>query len=155
ESNQDVGFFVRNLENVQGDERDVMIFSATFGRNPQNKFIRNFGPVGQVGGERRLNVAVTRAKEQIIIVGSMPIDGIGAALGNALGPRAHLPPSAYLQLSLASAQAISDSDGIGAAAIPQRLPKQPLGDPPDPPLPESPFEQEVLETLESWGLAVD
>jgi primosomal replication protein N'' len=155
ESNQDIGFFVRNLENVQGDERDVMIFSTTFGRNPQNKFIRNFGPVGQVGGERRLNVAVTRAKDQIIIVGSMPIGEISTALSSVLGPQAQLTPSGYLQLYLAYAQAITDGDRDRAAAILQGLPKQPPR--PDPVLGqvESPFEQEVLETLQSWGLEVD
>ncbi len=64
ESNQDVGFFVKNLENVQGDERDVMLFSTTFGKDGQGRFFRRFGPVGIAGGHRRLNVAVTRAKSR-------------------------------------------------------------------------------------------
>ncbi|HEX5269516.1 MAG TPA: C-terminal helicase domain-containing protein [Gemmataceae bacterium] len=62
QGNQDVGFFVKNLENVQGDERDVMIFSTTFGPDAEGRFYRRFGPVGAEGGERRLNVAITRAK---------------------------------------------------------------------------------------------
>jgi primosomal replication protein N'' len=68
-----MGFFVKNVENVQGDERDVIIFSSTFGRNAQGAFRRAFGVLGQVGGERRLNVAVTRASETVVLVTSMPI----------------------------------------------------------------------------------
>jgi len=56
EHEQDVGFFVKNLESVQGDERDVMIFSTTFGRDPQGQFRAFLGPINQQGGERRLNV---------------------------------------------------------------------------------------------------
>ncbi len=66
------GLFVKNLENVQGDERDHMIISTTFGPDPNGKFRRNFGPVGRVGGGRRLNVLVTRAREMIHLVTSIP-----------------------------------------------------------------------------------
>ena len=58
---EDVGFFVKNLENVQGDERDWIVFSTTFGRDEEGVFRRSFGALNQQGGERRLNVAVTRA----------------------------------------------------------------------------------------------
>src|SRR3546814_17027264 len=68
-----MGFFVKNVENVQGDERDVIVFSSTFGRNAQGTFRRFFGVLGQNGGERRLNVAVTRARQKVILVTSMPI----------------------------------------------------------------------------------
>ena len=66
------GLFVKNLENVQGDERDHMIISTTFGPDPNGKFRRNFGPVGRVGGGRRLNVLVTRAREMIHLITSIP-----------------------------------------------------------------------------------
>ena len=56
------GLFVKNLENVQGDERDVMIICTTFGPDPAGKFRRNFGALAQAGGERRLNVLITRAR---------------------------------------------------------------------------------------------
>ena len=59
EGGEDMGFFVKNVENVQGDERDVIVFSTTFGRNEHGVFRKNFGALGQAGGERRLNVAVT------------------------------------------------------------------------------------------------
>ena len=66
------GLFVKNLENVQGDERDHIIISTTFGPDPQGKFRRNFGPVGKSGGGRRLNVLVTRARERIHVITSIP-----------------------------------------------------------------------------------
>jgi hypothetical protein len=64
-------FFVKNLENVQGDERDVILFSVGYAKDPSGKFAMNFGPLNQEGGERRLNVAITRAKEQIIVFSSV------------------------------------------------------------------------------------
>lgn len=64
-------FFVRNLENVQGDEADVIIFSITFGPDENRKVSMNFGPLNRDGGERRLNVAVTRAREQMVVFSSM------------------------------------------------------------------------------------
>ena len=64
-------FFVRNLENVQGDEADVIIFSITFGPDENRRISMNFGPLNRDGGERRLNVAVTRAREQMVVFSSM------------------------------------------------------------------------------------
>jgi hypothetical protein len=66
------GLFVRNLENVQGDERDHIIISTTFGLDEQGKFRRNFGALSRLGGERRLNVLVTRAREMIHVLTSIP-----------------------------------------------------------------------------------
>ena len=57
--------FVKNLENVQGDERDVILFSIGYGPDKDGKITMNFGPLNVMGGERRLNVAVTRAKEAV------------------------------------------------------------------------------------------
>ncbi|PHM54408.1 protein kinase domain-containing protein [Xenorhabdus sp. KK7.4] len=76
EQGEDMALFVKNVENVQGDERDVILFSTTFGRNKQGTFRRNFGVLGQTGGERRLNVAITRARKQVVIFSSMPLDEI-------------------------------------------------------------------------------
>ena len=61
------GLFVRNLENVQGEERDTILFSATFAANAQGDLPLNFGVLNHAGGERRLNVAITRARKQIIV----------------------------------------------------------------------------------------
>jgi superfamily I DNA and/or RNA helicase/very-short-patch-repair endonuclease len=70
------GFFVKNLENVQGDERDVMIFSVGYGRDYKDRLTMNFGPLNKPGGERRLNVAVTRAREKIVLVASIRANDI-------------------------------------------------------------------------------
>ncbi len=66
------GLFVKNLENVQGDERDHIIISTTYGPNSSGKFYQQFGPLGRAGGGRRLNVLVTRARKQVHIVTSIP-----------------------------------------------------------------------------------
>lgn len=63
-------FFVKNLESVQGDERDIMIFSIGYGHDKTGKLTLNFGPINQVSGYRRLNVAVTRAREKNWLVSS-------------------------------------------------------------------------------------
>jgi len=63
--------FVKNIENVQGDERDIIIFSTGYGPTPHGKIILQFGPLNNEGGENRLNVAVTRAREKIHIISSL------------------------------------------------------------------------------------
>ncbi len=90
------GFFVKNVENVQGDERDWMIFSTTFGKNPRGDFKRFFGVLGQTGGERRLNVAITRSKTRMLIFSSMPLDRISNIHKNASPPQT---PRDHLQLT--------------------------------------------------------
>lgn len=65
------GFFVKNLENVQGDERDIIIFSIGYGPDENGKFTEQMGPLGKSGGERRLNVAITRARRRIEVVASI------------------------------------------------------------------------------------
>lgn len=68
-------FFIKNLENVQGDERDTIIFSIGYAKDANGKMSMIFGPLSKSGGERRLNVAITRAKFNIKLVGSiMPTD---------------------------------------------------------------------------------
>lgn len=70
-SDSDEPFFVKNLETVQGDERDTIIFSVAYGKDTEGRFIHNFGPINREGGERRLNVAVTRAKINVKLVASI------------------------------------------------------------------------------------
>lgn len=98
---EDMSFFVKNVENVQGDERDVILFSTTFGRNAQGTFRCNFGVLGQAGGERRLNVAITRARQQVVIMSSMPIEEISDLLTTYRKPEI---PRDYLQGYLAYAK---------------------------------------------------
>jgi very-short-patch-repair endonuclease len=64
-------FFLKALENVQGDERDVILLSIGYARDSHGKLSLNFGPLNKKGGERRLNVAVTRAKNKITLVSSI------------------------------------------------------------------------------------
>lgn len=63
--------FVKNLENVQGDERDVILFSICYGPDRLGRISLNFGPLNQAGGWRRLNVAVSRAREEMVVFSSM------------------------------------------------------------------------------------
>ncbi|AIQ11946.1 AAA domain-containing protein [Paenibacillus durus] len=63
-----VGLFVKNIDNVQGDERDIIFFSVAYAKNEEGRMVSNFGPLSQGAGENRLNVAVTRAKKKIHIV---------------------------------------------------------------------------------------
>lgn len=103
---EDIGFFVKNLENVQGDERDVMIFSTTFGKRANGKFARFFGPLSQTGGQRRLNVAVTRARDRIDIFTSIPTDQVSDVLTRPLeSVSAGVKPRDVFQLYLAYAEA--------------------------------------------------
>ncbi len=66
------GLFIKNLENIQGEERDIIILSTTFGKDKENRFIQNFGPINQAKGYRLLNVLVTRAKKKIHVCTSIP-----------------------------------------------------------------------------------
>lgn len=76
---------VKNLENVQGDERDVMMFSITFGYDAAGKFPVDFGAVNRDGGERRLNVAVTRARQELLVFCSFLPEQLRAERSNARG----------------------------------------------------------------------
>ncbi len=59
--------FIKNLENVQGDERDVILFSVGYGSDQNGKVLMNFGPLNRDGGWRRLNVAISRARKAMIV----------------------------------------------------------------------------------------
>ena len=65
--NKEERFFVKNLETIQGDERDVILISVGYGYDTEGKMSLNFGPLNQDGGERRLNVLVTRAREKCVV----------------------------------------------------------------------------------------
>ena len=68
------GLFVKNLENIQGDERDIIIISTTFGKREDGRFLQSFGPINQAKGYKLLNVIVTRAKQKVYVVTSIPSD---------------------------------------------------------------------------------
>jgi hypothetical protein len=77
--------FVKNLENVQGDERATMLFSICYGRDASGAIYHSFGPLNLSGGERRLNVAVTRAREKIVLFTSMRASDLDPAKCRAKG----------------------------------------------------------------------
>jgi very-short-patch-repair endonuclease len=127
------GFFVKNLENVQGDERDVMVFSVGYGRDENGRLTMNFGPLNREGGERRLNVAITRARRRVELVAS--ITGTEPEFATSLreGPRhlqRYLDYAARGPMTLAIELGENDLDA------------------------ESPFEEEVIRTIRSWGYKV-
>jgi superfamily I DNA and/or RNA helicase/predicted DNA-binding WGR domain protein len=71
ENDQYVGLFVKNLENVQGDERDIIIMSICYGFDARKRMIMNFGPINRKGGEKRLNVIFSRAKKHMAVISSI------------------------------------------------------------------------------------
>jgi len=125
------GFFVNSLEAVQGDERDVIIFSIGYGPDEMGRIYKGFGPLNRAGGERRLNVAITRAKQLVEIVSSMSSSEMGDV--TAEGAR-HLRK--YLDFAERGVQALQiemGDDGLDT---------------------DSPFEDSVLAAVRSWGYEV-
>ena len=80
-------FFIKSLENVQGDERDTIIFSIGYAKDASGVMRMNFGPLSKTGGERRLNVAITRAKYNVKLVGSILPTDISTDRISADGPK--------------------------------------------------------------------
>ncbi|HEY4457478.1 MAG TPA: DUF3320 domain-containing protein [Pseudonocardiaceae bacterium] len=97
------GLFVKNLENVQGDERDVIFFSTAFSVNKRGVLPLNFGPLNRSGGERRLNVAVTRARRQVIVFASFDPSALRAEETTSVGVK-HL--RTYLDMAAHGASAL-------------------------------------------------
>ncbi len=126
-------FFVKNLEAVQGDERDVIIVSTVFGRDAEGVFTLQLGPLTQAGGERRLNVLVTRAREQIFLVTSLRPEDF--QLKNEERQESLRLFRDYLRFA---------RDGVLPTVERSRLDG----------LYESAFEQSVAEVIESWGYRV-
>ena len=78
--------FIKNLENVQGDERDVILFSVTYAYDKTGKMSMNFGPINREGGWRRLNVAVTRARSDMAVFSSIDSTDIDCTRISSMGP---------------------------------------------------------------------
>jgi hypothetical protein len=122
------GFFVKNLETVQGDERDVLIFSIGYGPDENHKITMNFGPLNRPGGWRRLNVAITRARYRNEIVSSIRASDIPESVTSE-GLR-HL--RRYLDYAARGLPAPAFMVGGGGDG-------------------ESPFEESVIKVIRSWG----
>ena len=102
-------FFVKNLENIQGDERDVIYVSVGYGPDENGKILLNFGPVSGQGGERRLNVLMTRAKRRCEIFSSMKAEDIDLTRATGRGPAVF---RAFLDYAQAGAPTIA-AQGTG------------------------------------------
>ncbi len=87
EDGEDISLFVKNLENVQGDERDIIIFSTGYAKNEYGKVVARFGSLSNEGGENRLNVAITRAKQKIYVVTSIEPEELNVAGSKNVGPK--------------------------------------------------------------------
>ncbi len=124
---------VKNLEGVQGEERDVMLFSLTYGPDTTGRISLNFGPLNLSGGERRLNVAVTRARERLVVFGSVRAEQLDLSRTGATGVR-HLKQ--FLSFAEHGARSF--------ATVAQRS----VGDY------ESPFEIQVAQRLHQLGWTV-
>ncbi len=81
-------FFVKNLENVQGDERDIVAISTVYGPNADGRVAQNFGPISKKHGHRRLNVLFTRARQKVVLFTSMTPDDIHIRETTGPGPQA-------------------------------------------------------------------
>ncbi len=77
--------FIKNLENVQGDERDIILFSVGYGPDVDGRTSMNFGPLNRLGGERRLNVAVSRARYEMLIYSTLRSDQIDLNRTSSIG----------------------------------------------------------------------
>ncbi|MEO6321624.1 MAG: DUF3320 domain-containing protein, partial [Polaromonas sp.] len=125
--------FIKNLENVQGDERDVIFFSITYGPDASGKTTMNFGPLNGEGGQRRLNVAISRAREAVVIYSTLMPDQIDLARVRAAGVR---DLKHYLEFALKGYRALASQS-------------VPSGREPD-----SPFEVAVIRVLRNHGWEV-
>jgi very-short-patch-repair endonuclease len=126
-------FFVKALEQVQGDERDVILVSVGYGKNAAGVLSHNFGPINQQGGERRLNVLVTGARKQVVLVSSIRFTEYDPERTQNLGPR-------LLRNYLEFAERGADALLINAVTDDGEY--------------ESPFEEEVGEALKRAGFTV-
>ncbi len=79
--------FVKNLENVQGDERDIIVFSITYAKDQDGRLSMNFGALNRQGGQRRLNVAITRARQGLHVFSALSPEEINLARTNSEGVR--------------------------------------------------------------------
>jgi very-short-patch-repair endonuclease len=125
---------VKNLENVQGDERDVMLLSICYGPDDAGKVGFNFGPLNRNGGERRLNVAITRAKYETVAFSSLQPEQIDLSRTRALGVKHLRNYLEYARSGPAALTALVDADHIDDF--------------------DSPFEKQVAEFLRQSGFDV-
>ncbi|MHB8782936.1 MAG: DUF3320 domain-containing protein [Desulfobacteria bacterium] len=126
--------FIKNLENVQGDERDVILFSICYGPDTTGRVSMNFGPMNRDGGERRLNVAITRARQEVIVFSTLRAE--------------HIDLSKTRSQGVADLKCFLDYAERGPVAIAERRSGEAEGNC------ESPFEMQVCDVLRGKGYTV-
>lgn len=129
-STRDEHFFVKNLETIQGDERDTIFLSIGYGKDADGRLYRNFGPLNHEGGERRLNVLITRARERCVVFSNFRASDLQLDSSAPFGTRA-----LKMFLDYAENRNLQVHGSIGDDN-------------------ESPFEKAVYEFLESSGYTV-
>ena len=146
ENGEDTSLFIKNLENVQGDERDIIIFSIGYAENELGRIYTNFGSLSSEGGENRLNVAITRAKSKIIVVTSIEPEDLKVDTSKNLGPK-------LLKKYLTYVRAVSKGDEEEVKAILSEIDSTDIS--------QSEYhnlisvEQQIKERLEKLGYSVD
>lgn len=130
---RDEPILVKNLESVQGDERDIMYFSITYGPDLSGAKSMNFGPINKPGGERRLNVAITRAREALHVFSSLRPEEFDLARTQAIGVR---DLKHFLEYAERGPKALAEAVQGSVGSY------------------ESPFEQAVGEALQAKGWTV-
>lgn len=124
------GLFIKNLENVQGDERDVIFISLTYGKDRNGNFFQRFGPINRDDGWRRLNVLFTRAKEQMAVFSSMDSSFITPTPSSSKGVVALRDFLKYCETGIVPEAAGESGRG-----------------------PDSPFEEDVASVVRQYGLS--
>jgi very-short-patch-repair endonuclease len=127
--------FVKNLENVQGDERDVILFTICYGPDLSGKVRMNFGPLNNEGGWRRLNVAITRARREVVVFSTLTHDKIDLNRSKSDGVR---DLKRFLQFAEMGEEAFRRELAVDVSADF-----------------DSPFEEEVCRSLETRGFTVN
>ncbi|MCU0104606.1 AAA domain-containing protein [Acholeplasma vituli] len=143
EDGEDQSLFVKNIENVQGDERDIIIFSMGYAKNESGIVERRFGWLNHEGGQNRLNVAITRAKQKIYFVSSLLPEEFKVEDLAGLGPR-------YLKSFMRYCYAVSKKDTLLAKTVLSELHEIPTGE-----AVLSKFEQDIKDKLEKQGFTIE
>lgn len=144
---EDVGMFIKNIENVQGDERDCIMFSTAYAKNEAGKVVNSFGWLNVKGGENRLNVAISRAKQKIYLVTSIKPYELSVDMCKNDGPRIF---KAYLEYC----NAISCGDNVMANQILMNIADKDIQSS-ESTVQDSKFENLVYNALCERGLIVD
>lgn len=143
---EDKSIFVKNIENVQGDERDIIIFSVGYARGTNGKINTNFGPLSQDGGENRLNVAISRAKRKIYVITSFEPYELDVDNSKNEGSKIFKSYLEYVDF-------VSTNNQIGMESVLNnyRLQKNDISNKKF----DSPFEEQVYIALTNLGYTVD